>query len=249
LPACRQAGSRSYLADKNAMANEIILIIFYVAILLYTVIIHEVMHGVCAMWLGDMTAKYAGRVTANPLKHIDPWLTLGMPILMLALTGGRFAFGSAKPVPYNPYNLKNQKWGPALVAFAGPGSNILIAIIAAVLAKFINLPISAKIDIINNFNNWSATSSMIAGSLDAIFYELLVIVIFWNVFLAFFNLIPIPPLDGSKLLFAIVNVKVETIAILEQFGFVVLFMFIIFFSGILGTFLNLMLGLFLGIAV
>lgn len=231
------------------MANEIVLIIFYVAILLYSVIVHEVMHGVAALWLGDPTAKYAGRLTANPFRHIDPWLTLGMPIIMLALTGGRFAFGSAKPVPYNPYNLKNQKWGPALVALAGPGSNIAIAVIASILAKFIVLPISAKVDIINNFNNWSATSNIIAGSLNSIFYELLVIIIFWNVFLAFFNLIPIPPLDGSKLLFAVTNIKVETMAMLEQFGFILLLAFIIFFSGPLGIFLNFMLNLFLGITV
>ncbi len=236
------------MARKN-MANEIVLIFFYVAILLYTVIIHEVMHGVVAMWLGDLTAKYAGRVTANPLKHIDPWLTLGMPIVMLALTGGRFAFGSAKPVPYNPYNLKNQKWGPALVALAGPLSNILIAVVAAILAKFIVLPISAKVDIINNFNDWSVISNIIAGSMGAIFYEILVMVIFWNVFLAFFNLIPIPPLDGSKLLFAAANIKVETMAMLEQFGFIILLAFIIFFSGPLGVFLNSMLNLFLGITV
>lgn len=231
------------------MANEIILIVFYVVILLYTVIIHEVMHGVMAMWLGDLTAKYAGRVTANPFKHIDPWLTLGMPIIMLVITGGRFAFGSAKPVPYNPYNLKNQKWGPALVALAGPLSNILIAVIAAILAKLIVIPISAKIDIINNFNDWSSISNIIAGSLSSIFYEILVIIIFWNVFLAFFNLIPIPPLDGSKLLFAAANIRVETMAMLEQFGFIILLMFIIFFSGPLGMFLNFMLNLFLGITV
>ena len=231
------------------MANEIVLIIFYVAILLYTVIIHEVSHGIAALWLGDVTAKYAGRITANPFKHIDPWLTIGMPIFMLLLTGGKFAFGAAKPVPYNPYNLKNQKWGPALVALAGPASNISIAIIAALMAKLITIPMAMKIDIISSFNDWGVISTAISGSFGAIIYELLVIIIFWNVFLAFFNLIPIPPLDGSKILFAVLKIRIETMAILEQFGFVILLFFIIFFSGPMGAFLNLMLNLFLGIAL
>jgi Zn-dependent protease len=233
------------------MANEIILIIFYVVILLYTVIIHEVMHGVVAMWLGDATAKYAGRVTANPFRHIDPWLTLGMPLLMLMLTGGRFAFGSAKPVPYNPYNLKNQKWGPALVALAGPGSNIIIAVAAAIIANLISIPMSAKKDIILTFKyaDWVALSQIIANSLGSIFFILMVMIVFWNVFLAFFNLIPIPPLDGSKLLFAVTNIRVETMAVLEQFGFIILIACIVLFSGPLGAFLNYMLNLFLGITV
>ena len=231
------------------MANEIVLIIFYIAILLYSVIIHEVAHGVAALWLGDPTAKYAGRLTANPLKHIDPWLTVGMPILMLLLTNFKFAFGGAKPVPYNPYNLKNQKWGPALVGAAGPASNILIAILAAIAAKFISIPMMAKADIISNFNNWGEISAILPGSVGAIFFEILVIIIFWNVLLAFFNLIPIPPLDGSKLLFSIFPIKIETMAMLEQFGFILLLIFIIFFSGPLGIFLNFMLNLFLGITV
>jgi Zn-dependent protease len=231
------------------MLNEIVLVIFYIIILLYSVIIHEVSHGVAALWLGDPTAKYAGRITANPLKHIDPWLTLGMPILMLLLTNFRFAFGGAKPVPYNPYNLKNQKWGPALVGLSGPGSNILIAIIAAILAKFITIPMAVKADIIANFNSWGKITEVISGSVGTIFFELLVIIIFWNVLLAFFNLIPIPPLDGSKLLFSVIPIRIETLAILEQFGFIFLLMFIIFFSGPLGAFLNIMLNLFLGITL
>lgn len=229
------------------MLNEIVLIAFYIAILIYSIILHEVFHGVAALWLGDPTAKYAGRITANPLKHIDPMMTIFVPLIMFITTG--FAFGGAKPVPYNPYNLRNQKWGPTLVALAGPGSNIAIAIIAAILARTIVLPMAVKVDIINNFNIWGTISQVISGSGVAILFELLVMVIFWNVLLAFFNLIPIPPLDGSKLLFAVINVRVETMAIMEQFGFILLFMFIILFSGPLGIFLNFMLNLFLGITV
>lgn len=228
------------------MLNEIVLIGFYIIILLYSVIIHEVAHGVAALWLGDPTAKFAGRITANPAKHIDPWLTIGMPILLLLITNFKFAFGGAKPVPYNPYNLKNQKWGPALVGLSGPASNILIAVVAAILAKFIAIPLAVKTDIIFNFNEWGKISEVISGSLGAVFYEILVMIIFWNVFLAFFNLIPIPPLDGSKLLFSIIPIKPETMMMLEQFGFVILLFVIIFFSGPLGFFLNFMLNLFLG---
>ncbi len=231
------------------MLNEIVLVVFYIVILLCSVIIHEVAHGAAALALGDPTAKYAGRLTANPLKHIDPWLTLGMPILMLILTNFRFAFGGAKPVPYNPYNLKNQKWGPALVGLAGPGSNMLIAIVAAISAKFISTPMAVKADIIANFNNWSKISEVLPGSVGSIFFELLVMIIFWNALLAFFNLIPIPPLDGSKLLFSIFPIRIETMAILEQFGFIFLLFFIIFFSGPLGIFLNVILNLFLGITL
>jgi len=231
------------------MANEIVLVVFYIAILLYSVIIHEVFHGVAALWLGDTTAKYAGRLSANPLKHIDPWLTIGMPLLMLVMTNFKFAFGGAKPVPYNPYNLRNQKWGPALVALAGPGINIAVALVAAIFGRMLDIPLSVKRDIIMNFNDWSQVSQVIPGSIASITFELLVIIIFWNVFLAFFNLIPIPPLDGSKLLFAFFPIKIETMAMLEQFGFIILILFIIFFSGPLGAFLIHMLNIFLRIAI
>lgn len=229
------------------MSNEIVLIGFYIVILLYSVIIHEVAHGVMALWLGDTTAKYAGRLTANPLSHLDFIGSFIAPLFMYLSFG--FAFGWAKPVPYNPYNLKNQKWGPALVAIAGPASNILVAIIAAFAAKAIGLPLHLAKDIINNFNEWGTVSTIIAGSIGAIFYELLIIVVIINVFLAFFNLIPIPPLDGSKLLFSVLPIKIETQAMLEQFGFMLLLFFIFFFSSPLRIFLGTALNAFLRLAI
>jgi Zn-dependent protease len=229
------------------MSNEVVLVGFYIVILLYSVIIHEVAHGMMALWLGDTTAKYAGRLTANPLSHLDFVGSFLVPLFMYLSFG--WAFGWAKPVPYNPYNLKNQKWGPALVALAGPASNLIVAFIAALIAKSISLPLSLERDIIHNFNDWSAVSGTIAGSMGAIFYELLITVVILNVFLAFFNLIPIPPLDGSKLLFSILPIKIETQAVLEQFGFVFLLFFISFFSAPLRLFLGMVLNAFLRLAI
>jgi Zn-dependent protease len=144
-------------------------------VLIISVIIHEVAHGYAANWLGDPTARLAGRLTLNPMVHLDPMMSVILPGLLI-VTGSPI-FGAAKPVPYNPYNLTNQKWGEAIVAVAGPAANILIAIIFALIIRSVSV--------------FPLSDSFIHLSLD---------IIKLNIFLALFNLVPIPPLDGSKIL-------------------------------------------------
>lgn len=236
------------------MVNEIVLIGFYFLTLVYSVIIHEVSHGMMALWLGDLTAKYADRLNLNPLKHIDPFGSVILPILLAISTG--FAFGWAKPVPYNPYNLRNQKWGPTWVALAGPASNLLLATVAALIAKLLPLPLLVKTDILSRFvgvisgradflERFSLLAAALSGSLSGIFFGLLLLVIFWNVVLACFNLLPVPPLDGSKLLYAIVPMRERTVFILEQYGLFLLIFVIFFFSFPISLFISFVLNLFL----
>lgn len=146
--------------------------IFILAVVVFSAIIHEVMHGVAADHLGDKTARYAGRLTLNPLPHIDAFGSLLLPFL-LAISGSPILFGYAKPVPYNPYNLRPGRFSEALVAFAGPASNLAIALVCGLLIRL----------------------GLVPGAESVLF---LIVVI--NVMLCFFNLIPIPPLDGSKVL-------------------------------------------------
>ena len=148
------------------------LVIFSVIVLIFSAVIHEVMHGVVANHLGDPTARLMGRLTLNPLKHLDPFGSVILPLL-LALVPGGIIFGWAKPVPYNPYNLRNKRWGEAIVAVAGSATNILLAIIFALVVRF-----------------------GASFGFDATALSLAALIAFINLFLGFFNLIPFPPLDG-----------------------------------------------------
>jgi Zn-dependent protease len=152
---------------------EIIDSIFVIAVIMFSAVIHEVMHGVAADKLGDKTARYAGRLTLNPLKHLDPFGSVILPTI-LALSNSPFLFGWALPVPYNPYNLKPGRFSEAIVAGAGPLSNLVIALLTGLLLR--------------------------TGAVPEVAAPILFTVIAVNVMLFLFNLIPIPPLDGSKIL-------------------------------------------------
>lgn len=177
-------------------------LLFFFLVIMPSSIIHEYAHGWMADQLGDPTARYAGRLSLNPKVHIDKWGTLLMPLLLFFITGGRFLFAYAKPVPYNPYNLKNQKTGPVWVALAGPISNLILAGLFGVTLQL--LP----------FSNIS---------------QFLYIIVYANVLLAVFNLVPIPPLDGSKLLYALLpDSQYKIKMVLERYSFVILLAFIFF---------------------
>lgn len=180
---------------------------FGIIVLVMSVVIHEVSHGMAALSLGDQTAKYQGRLTLNPFKHIDLFGSIILPLL-LVLTNAGFVFGWAKPVPYNPYNLRNQKWGPAVVAIAGPLSNFLIAL-------FFGLLIRAD----SAYHFFSSNS----------FVSITASIVFINVLLAVFNMVPIPPLDGSKVLFSLLPSQARGIQdFLERYGFVLVILFVFF---------------------
>ncbi len=182
-------------------------LIFSAIVLIMSVVIHEVSHGYAAYLLGDRTARDAGRLTLNPIKHLDFFGSFLIP-LATYISGG-FIFGWAKPVPYNPYNLKDQKWGPALVGIAGPVSNLIVALIFGLGVRY-----------------GSATMAIY----NPVFLLALKYIVAINILLAIFNLIPIPPLDGSKVLFGFLPSRLWSVEqTLERYGFIILIIFILFF--------------------
>ncbi|MDP3769954.1 MAG: site-2 protease family protein [Candidatus Sungbacteria bacterium] len=190
-------------------------IVIKIVVLIFSVVIHEVSHGYAALALGDRTAQYSGRLTLNPISHIDPFGSILLP-LMTSLLGGP-VFGWAKPVPYNPHNLRNQKWGPAIVGAAGPAANISIAVFFGLLIRFV--PVLTKGG---------------GGQFVENFITIAVAISILNLVLAVFNLIPIPPLDGSKVLFALLPYTWRNIQhVLERYGFFLLLIFIFFFAQLL----------------
>ena len=183
-------------------------IIFFLIILIFSIIIHEIAHGYMAEWFGDPTARLAGRLTLNPVPHIDPLGSIILPALMLFGSAGTFAFGWAKPVPYNPHNLRNFKWGTVFVGIAGVAANLILAVIFGLMIRF-----NAEL-----------------GITDGSFAEILGIIVFLNIVLAVFNMIPFPPLDGAKVLFAFLPVRFQYIHDYLEQNWLIFIVFVIFFA-------------------
>lgn len=191
---------------------DILITIFSLVVLLFSVIIHELAHGSVAYSLGDPTAKYEGRLTLNPLKHLDPFGSVILPLLLF-IAGSPVLVGWAKPVPINPYNLKDQKWGSLKVAIAGPISNFGLALFFGLLIRLIPLQFF----------------SLLPGML--LIFSFIVQI---NIMLALFNLIPIPPLDGSWILFKLLPQNLHHVKLFfQQYGIFIL-IFLIFFGGLQG---------------
>ncbi len=183
-------------------------------IILTSVILHELSHGVVAYWLGDRTAKDAGRLTLNPLKHIDPYMSILVPVVLYLLNAP--VFGGAKPVPVNYRNLKWHEWGMAIVAAAGPLTNFLIALITFLIGYFAGV-----------FFNVSSFS-----------YFLVTEIIFINLGFMIFNLLPIPPLDGSRVLYAIAPDSARAyLDKFEPYGIIVVYALILFLGQVFQSFM------------
>lgn len=206
--------------------NDFLGILFVLIIILISVILHELMHGVVAYWLGDKTAKYAGRLTLNPVKHIDPYMSIIVPVLLYIM--GAPVFGGAKPVPVDSRNLKWREWGMALVAIAGPLTNFLLALMFFVIGHFTGL-LYGKGGEIPMF----------------IFSEF----VFVNIGFTIFNFIPIPPLDGSRLLYAIAPDSVRLFLVqMERYGIIIVYALILLlgpvFSSIMANGMNAIINFF-----
>jgi Zn-dependent protease len=209
------------------MENQAIETIFFFAVLIFSVIIHEISHGAVALRLGDATAKSAGRLTLNPLKHIDPFGSLILPAILIFLriaTGGGIIFGWAKPVPVNHLNFKNPRWGMFWTGLAGPLSNVVLALVFAVLIRFA-IPVFPYLVFLAPF---------------------FAIVVLLNLWLGVINLVPIPPLDGSRIFFSLFPLSQEMQLTLERYSIFFLVFLLFFFMPIVSEFVFFLFRVLIG---
>jgi Zn-dependent protease len=203
---------------------EFLPLLFFFIIIIPAAIIHEYAHAWMADQLGDPTARYAGRLTLDPRVHVDKVGTILLPLasfLLMIATGFGILFAYAKPVPFNPNNLKDKRWGPVWVAIAGPASNIILAIMFGLALQL--MPVSASLA------------------------SLLYVIVYANVILAVFNMMPIPPLDGSKLLFALIpDSQWQLKETLQRYGLFILFFFIFYLFRFITPIIGFLTSLFTG---
>jgi Zn-dependent protease len=202
-------------------------LIFSIVILVMSVVVHEVSHGYAANALGDPTARYAGRLTLNPLKHLDVFGSVIFPLLLfLSHTG--FIFGWAKPVPVNPYNFKNQRYGEAMTAAAGPLANIFLAAVFGLLMRL----------------------NVIYGFLSVSFMRVSAMVVVTNIVLAVFNLIPLPPFDGSKIFFDLLPGRFsQAREFIERYSFILVIIAVLFIWELIAPIIPVIFRLLTGIAI
>lgn len=182
-----------------------------IVVILLSMTLHEAMHAFVGYWLGDSTAKNEGRLTLNPLKHLDPVLSIALPVVLAVI--GAPIFGGAKPVPFNPYNVRWGEYGAALVGLAGPLTNLVLSFVFFTLLVI--------------FGN--------AGDGITTFLQLAVVV---NLGFFIFNMIPIPPLDGSRVIYAVAPDAVRRfMEVMEQYGIVVIFAVVMLGSQYIGQFI------------
>ncbi len=202
----------------------IILPVVSFIIFIYSIILHEIAHGLAAERLGDPTARISGRLTLNPIPHIDPLMSVVLPFFLI-LTHFPVIIGAAKPVPIDPFNFRNAKRDMGLVGLAGPATNFLLALLFALLAR-------------------AVPASLSAGGL----FQLLGNASLLNIFLGVFNLIPIPPLDGGRVIVALLPQKyAQAVASLENFGIFIVLFFLLFPNPLFSlqtVIFNLAFGLF-----
>jgi Zn-dependent protease len=187
-------------------------ILFFVAILLMSVVIHEVAHGQAAFLLGDRTAHNAGRLTLNPLPHLDMVGSIIVPLILILSQSG-FLIGWAKPVPYNPYNLRNQRWGTLIVGLAGVFMNFALALVFGLIIRF----------------SGGGLETIVGSTV----LRAAVLITGLNLVLGVFNLIPVPPLDGSKVLFSLLPYHLRYIENFIQQYYIMFLVLVFFFGGMI----------------
>jgi Zn-dependent protease len=220
--------------------QEILFKVFEFVILLFSLSLHEAAHAWTASRLGDQTARMLGRVTLNPMKHIDPVGTVLLPVTSLFLFGG-YLFGWARPTPVNTRNFKNYRQGDVLTTLAGPASNLLAAIAALVVLVVLAKANPVAVPLIHGFVMGAFDPEQVANS-PALFPSVLLlgIALKLNVVLAVFNLIPLPPLDGSHIVRHLL--PYNALRFYDQIGVVSLFLIVFFGQGILRFFVDPLLG-------